>query len=227
MSQPELEFEFDPREFLREEIRPIPPSRKRAILRPVTFAGLVVVVILGVHSLYGDAKNYIASKEGTRKDAAHAVAESEVALADTKALLAKLEARANSLTERVAAIETNLYRSKATALGFRNPTIKPISLVPEKHEQLVFNYQLKKETRIELKVLQVTRDAIVFEVTGTAASSEVKSVKVAQPLKIGFSVELTQGIVMEGMPHIFITVLEMPTKDIAIIAVGVKELAQS
>ena len=41
MSQPELEFEFDPREFLREEVKPTPPSRKRASLKHVTFAGLV------------------------------------------------------------------------------------------------------------------------------------------------------------------------------------------
>jgi hypothetical protein len=196
-------------------------------LRPVAFAGLVVVAIIGVHSLYGDAKNYIASNEGTTKTETSAVSDGVTELADAKALLAKLEAKANSLTERVAAVETNLYRSKAIALGFKNPAIRPINLAPEKPEQLVFNYQVKKENRIELKILQITREAIVFEVTGTAAGSEVKSVKVAQPLKIGSSVELTQAIAMEGMPHIFMTVLEMPTKDIMIIAVGAKELAES
>jgi ABC-type antimicrobial peptide transport system permease subunit len=55
----------------------------------------------------------------------------------------------------------------------------------------------------------------------------VKAVKVTQPLKVGISVELTQGIRTEGMPHIFMTVLEMPGKDTAIIAVGTKEVAQS
>jgi len=227
MSQPELEFEFDPREFLQEEVKPTPPARKRAVLRPVTFAGLVVVAIIGVHSLYGDAKNYIASNEGTRKNVTHALADREAALADTKAFLAKLEAKINSLTDRVAAIETNLYRSKAIALGFKNPAIRPINLAPQQPEQLVFNYQVKKESRLDLKVLQITKDAIFLEVTENAASNEVKSVKVAQPLKVGSSVELTQGINREGLPHIFMTVLEMPTKDMAIIAVGAKELAES
>ena len=64
MSRPELEFEFDRREFLRDEVRPTPPSRTRAMLKHVTFAGLVVVAIMGVFSLYGDAKNYITNEDG-------------------------------------------------------------------------------------------------------------------------------------------------------------------
>jgi ABC-type antimicrobial peptide transport system permease subunit len=64
-------------------------------------------------------------------------------------------------------------------------------------------------------------------VTGAAPDASVKAVKVTQPLKVGISVELTQGIRTEGMPHIFMTVLEMPSKDTAIIAVGTKEVAQS
>ena len=63
--------------------------------------------------------------------------------------------------------------------------------------------------------------------TGTAPNNESKAGKILQPLKVGTSVELTQGFRVEGMPHIFMTVLEIPTKDTAIIAVGAKELAQS
>ncbi len=227
MSQPELEFEFDPREFLREDVSPTPPSRKRAIFKRLTLVGLVGVAFISVLSLYGDAGNYIVTLYGTKEDAAHVVDDTRKAIADTKTLLAKLEERASLLTERVASIEANLWRSKATALGFKNPAIRAISLASQQPQQVVLNYQVKKENRIELKILQITSDAIVFEITGTAASNEIKSVKVAQPLKVGFSVELTQGITMDGMPHIFMTVLEMPTKDTAIIAVGAKELAQS
>jgi hypothetical protein len=182
---------------------------------------------MGVLSLYGDAKNYITNQDGTKKNVAPAVEDTHAAIADTKALLAKLEESASSLMERVASIEANLYRSKATALGFKNPAIRPISLASQAPQQMVFDYKVKKEHRIELKILQITSDAIVFEITGTAASNEFKSVKVAQPLRVGLSIELTQGMTLDGMPHIFMAVLEMPTKDTAIIAVGAKELAQS
>ena len=221
MSQPELEFEFDPREFLHEEVKRTPPVSKRAVLRPVAFAGLVVAMIIGVHSLYGDAKNYIASTETEDR------ADREAALANTKALLARVEAKADGLAERVVALEANLYRSKAIALGFKNPAIRPVSLATEISEPWVFNYQFKKENRIELKVVQITKEAIFFEVTQHLASDEVTSVQVTQPLKVGSSVELTQGANGEGVPHIFMTILEIPTQNIAIIAVGSKALAES
>ena len=127
----------------------------------------------------------------------------------------------------MASLETNLYRSKAAALGFRNPSIRPISLAAQPLQQFVFNYLVGGENHLELKILQITNDAIVVEVTGTAPNSQVKAVKIAQPLKVGISIELTQGIRMEGMPHIFMSMLEMPSKDTAIIAIGAKELAQS
>jgi hypothetical protein len=100
-------------------------------------------------------------------------------------------------------------------------------LAAQPPQQFVFNYPVRGENHLELRIIQITNDAIVVEVTGTAPNSQVKAVKIAQPLKVGTSVELTQGIRMEGMPHIFMTVLEMPSKDTAIIAVGAKELAQS
>jgi hypothetical protein len=156
-----------------------------------------------------------------------AVGDDPPTMADAKALLAKLEEKTRSLTERVASLETNLYRSKAVALGYRNPSIRPINLAAQSQQPFVFNYPVKGESQLELKILQITTDGILVEVTGTAANSQVKVIKVAQPLKVGTSIELTQGIRMEGIPHVFMTVLEMPTKDTAIIAVGAKELAQS
>jgi hypothetical protein len=228
MSQPELEFEFDPPEFLRDQARSPQAPEKLNILKYLTAGGLLVAATVGIVSLfYGDVKNDMVMEALAKKKNPFATEETSTAIAEAKVLLAKLEERASSLTERVAALETNLYRSKAAALGFRNPSIRPISLAAQPPQQFVFNYPVKGENHLELKILQITNDSIVFEVTGTAPNSQVKAVKIAQPLKVGTSVELTQGIRMEGMPHIFMTVLEMPTKDTAIIAVGAKELAQS
>jgi hypothetical protein len=232
MSQPELEFEFEPPEFLRDQARSPQAAKKFNILKYLTATGLLVGVTIGIAArsapslvslFYGDVKNDVIME----KKNPLATEDTNTAIADAKVLLAKLEEKTTSLTERIVSLETNLYRSKAAALGFRNPSIRPISLAAQSLQQLVFNYPVKGDNQLELKILQITNDAIVFEVTGTAPNSQVKAVKIAQPLKVGISVELTQGIRMEGMPHIFMTVLEMPTKDTAIIAIGAKELAQS
>ena len=228
MSQPELEFEFDPPEFLSDKARSPQAPKKLNILKHVTAAGLLLAATVGIVSLfYGHVTNDISMQAPAEKKNPLATEGTNTAIADAKVLLTKLEERTKSLAERVASLETNLYRSKAAALGFRNPSIRPISLAAQAPQQFVFNYPVRGENHLELKILQITNDAIVLEVTGTAPNNQVKAVKIAQPLKVGISVELTQGIRMEGMPHIFMTVLEMPSKDTAIIAVGAKELAQS
>jgi len=228
MSQPELEFEFDPPEFLSDKARSPQAPKKLNILKHVTAAGLLIAATVGIVSLfYGHVTNDISMQAPAEKKNPLATEGTNTAIADAKVLLTKLEERTKSLAERVASLETNLYRSKAAALGFRNPSIRPISLAAQPPQQFVFNYPVRGENHLELKILQITNDAIVLEVTGTAPNNQVKAVKIAQPLKVGISVELTQGIRMEGMPHIFMTVLEMPSKDTAIIAIGAKELAQS
>jgi hypothetical protein len=228
MSQPELEFEFDPPEFLSDKARSPQAPKKLNILKHVTTAGLLLAATVGIVSLfYGHVTNDISMQAPAEKKNPLATEGTNTAIADAKVLLTKLEERTKSLAERVASLETNLYRSKAAALGFRNPSIRPISLAAQPPQQFVFNYPVRGENHLELKILQITNDAIVLEVTGTAPNNQVKAVKIAQPLKVGISVELTQGIRMEGMPHIFMTVLEMPSKDTAIIAIGAKELAQS
>jgi hypothetical protein len=228
MSQPELEFEFDPPDFLRDAAKSPRAPKKLNILKHVIAAGLLITATGGIVSLfYGDVTNNMVMQGVTKKKNSPVTEDTNTALADAKVLLAKLEEKTNSLTERVASLEASLYRSKAAALGFKNASIRPISLASQQQQQLVLNYPVKGEGRLELRILQITNDAIVFEVTGTVPNSEFKAVRVAQPLKVGFSVELTHGIRVEGMPHIFVTVLEMPTKDTAIIAVGAKELAQS
>jgi hypothetical protein len=228
MSQPELEFEFDPPEFLSDKARSPQAPKKLNILKHVTAAGLLLAATVGIVSLfYGHVTNDISMQAPAEKKNPLATEGTNTAIADAKVLLTKLEERTKSLAERVASLETNLYRSKAAALGFRNPSIRPISLAAQPPQQFVFNYPVRGENHLELKILQITNDAIVLEVTGTAPNNQVKAVKIAQPLKVGISVELTQGIRMEGMPHIFMTVLEMPSKDTAIIAIGAKELAQS
>jgi hypothetical protein len=228
MSQPGIDFEFDPPEFFRDDAKTSRTAKKLNILRHLTAAGLLLAAALGivVLLLYANVRSNLVLDILTKKQNPP-VADASAAVADTQGLLAKLEEKTASLTERVAALESNLYRSKAAALGFKNPSIRPVNLAAQQPQPFLFNYQVKKENYLELRILQVTKEAIVLEVTGTALNNDSKAVKVLQPLKVGTSVELTQGLRVEGMPHIFMTVLEIPTKDTAIIAVGAKELAQS
>jgi hypothetical protein len=228
MSQPGIDFEFDPPEFVRDDPKSSRAPKKLNILRHLTAAGLLLAAALGIVLLllHANVNSNLVQDILTKKQNPP-MADSSAAVADAQVLLAKLEEKTASLMERIAALESNLYRSKAAALGFKNPSIRPVDLAGQQPQPFVFNYQVKKENYLELRILQITKDAIVLEVTGTAPNNESKAVKILQPLKVGTSVELTQGFRVEGMPHIFMTVLEIPTKDTAIIAVGAKELAQS
>lgn len=228
MSQPGIDFEFDPPEFVRDDPKSSRAPKKLNILRHLTAAGLLLAAAVGIVLLllHANVNSNLVLDILTKKQNPP-MADSSAAVADAQVLLAKLEEKTASLMERIAALESNLYRSKATALGFKNPSIRPVDLAGQQPQPFVFNYQVKKENYLELRILQITKDAIVLEVTGTAPNNESKAVKILQPLKVGTSVELTQGFRVEGMPHIFMTVLEIPTKDTAIIAVGAKELAQS
>jgi hypothetical protein len=228
MSQPGIDFEFDPPEFVRDDPKSSRAPKKLNILRHLTAAGLLLAAAVGIVLLllHADVNSNLVLDILTKKQNPP-MADSSAAVADAQVLLAKLEEKTASLMERIAALESNLYRSKAAALGFKNPSIRPVDLAAQQPQPFVFNYQVKKENYLELRILQITKDAIVLEVTGTAPNNESKAVKILQPLKVGTSVELTQGLRVEGMPHIFMTVLEIPTKDTAIIAVGAKELAQS
>jgi hypothetical protein len=231
MGQPELEFEFDPPDFLRDKASSAQPPKKLNLynlLKHVTAACVLLAGSIGIVSLfYADVTNDVIMQALGKKKNPRVADSNNGEAADPQILLAKLEEKTTSLSERVAALETNLYRSKAAALGFRNPFIRPVSLAAQPPLPLVFAYPVRGENRLELKIVQITSEAIVVEVTGTAPEAPVKTVKVAQPLKVGIAVELTQGIRLEGMPHVFMTVLEMPSKDTAIIAVGAKEVAQS
>jgi hypothetical protein len=229
MSQPGIDFEFDPPEFVRDDPKLSRPPRKLNLLRSLIAAGFLLAAAVGVFvviSFYPNVSSHLVL-EVLAKKPNPPIPDAGTAVADSQLLLAKLEEKTASLTERIAALEANLYRSKAAALGFKNPSIRPVSLAAPQPQHLILNYQLRKENHLELRILQITKEAIVLEVTGTAPNNESKAVKILQPLKVGTSVELTQGLRVEGMPHIFMTVLEIPTKDTAIIAVGVKELAQS
>ena len=97
MSQPEVEFEFDPPEFLSDKARSPQATEKLNILKHMTAAGLLVAASVGIVSLfYGDVTNDIVMQALARKKPPLATEVSNTAIADAKVLLTNLEERTKS-----------------------------------------------------------------------------------------------------------------------------------
>jgi hypothetical protein len=226
LSRPEIQFDFELPGFVREARSAQARKHGRAwkYLKYPVIAGGLAAVIITVPGLL-DKTHQIEIFAGPVKQANRRDADDvKKTMADIKALLARLDEKTNTLADRVALIETNLYRSRAAALGFRNPSIWPISLDgAQQPQQFVFESKDKKPHHLALKILHHTKDAIVFEMSGSVENAEFKAAKITQPFKINAAIELTRGIETEGLRPIYMSLLEIPTKDTAILAVGLRE----
>jgi len=88
MSQPELEFEFDPPEFLSDKARSLQASKKPNILKHVTAAGLLIAATVGIVSLfYGHVTSDINMQALAEKNNPLATEGNNTAIADAKVLL--------------------------------------------------------------------------------------------------------------------------------------------
>ena len=226
LSQPELKFDFELPGFIREAKSEQARGYRKAwkYLKYPLFASLLAVTVLAMPGLvYQTEKVEIfagAPKQANPRDAGDA----KKTIAEIKTLLARLDEKTTALSNRIALIETNLYRSRAAALGFKNPSIWSVSFDgTQPPQQFVFESRDKKPQQLTLKVLSSTKDAIVFDVTGSVDNAETKAAKITQPLKVGVPVEMTRDIEAEGMRQIYMSVVEIPNKETAIIAVGPKE----
>lgn len=223
MSQPELQFDFELPGFIRDAKSAQAGHRKAwKYLRYPVIVGFLAVTVIAVPGLvYKTEKIQIFA--GPLRQAPD-VPDTKTTTAEMKALLGSLEEKTTALSNRIASIETNLYRSRAAALGFRNPSIWPISLDgSQQPHQFLFESKDKKPQQFALKILHNTKDAIVFEMTGSVNKAEAKAAKITQPLKVGVPVELTRDMEAEGVRQIYMSVVEIPNKETAIIVVGPKE----
>ena len=225
MSQPELKFDFELPGFIREAKSEQPRGYRKAwkYLKYPLFAVLLAITVLAMPGLlYKTEKIEIFA--GAPERANPGDADAKKTIAEIKTLLAKLDEKTTALSNRIALIETNLYRSRAAVLGFKNPFIWSVSFDgTQPQQQFVFESRDKKSQQFTLKILSNTKDAVAFEVTGSVDRAEPKTAKITQPLKVGVPVELTRDMEAEGMRQIYMSVVEIPNKETAIIAVGPKE----
>jgi hypothetical protein len=226
LSQPEVQFDFELPGFIADAKTAQARAHRRIwkYLKYPLLAGFFVVAVVAMPGLlYKTEKVETFAGAPKRTNPADA-ADAKKTIAEIKALLARLDEKTTTLTNRIAAIETNLYRSRAAALGFKNPSIWSISFdgsQPPQH--FVFESRDKKPQEFTVKILSNTKDAMVLEVTGSMDKAETKAAKVTQPLKVGVPVELTRDLEAEGMRQIYMSVVEIPNKETAIVAVGPKE----
>jgi hypothetical protein len=226
LSQPEVQFDFELPGFIADAKTAQARKHRNAwkYLKYPFSAGVLAAAFVAMPGLlYETEKVEIfagAPKQANSPDATDA----KKTIAELKALLARLDEKTTALNNRIASIETNLYRSRAAALGFKNPSIWSVRFdESQPPQQFVFESRDKKPQQFTLKILSNTKDAVAFEVTGSVDKAEPKTAKITQPLKVGVPVELTRDMEAEGMRQIYMSVVEIPNKETAIIAVGPKE----
>lgn len=140
--------------------------------------------------------------------------------------VSKIYERLASADEKIRSLEKNVYGLKASALGIANPHIQTISL--KRNEQFPSNtVGTEGPTFIGYTIVGVDKNAISIRVDVRNARNNVVQggVCVVLPLDPGKLQKITAPIV--GMPHLVMTVLEQPTPDTAIIAVGQSEAEPS
>ena len=134
--------------------------------------------------------------------------------------------RLASADEKIRSLEKSVYGFRASALGIANPDIQTISL--RRNEQFPSNsIGTEGPTFIGYTILGVDETTISIRADVRNCRNNVVQggVCVVLPLDPGKVQRVTPPIV--GMPHLLMTVLEQPTPDTIIIAIGQSEAEPS
>jgi hypothetical protein len=126
------------------------------------------------------------------------------------------------------------YGEKAVAQGYRKDEVKilPMNFLESQSTgKLLFQAAEtasgQLQYKLEISVLRATREEIVVSVNREFERTDFKNNTVKVPLTPGATFELTKGVYVQGMPRIFFSVLELPTQETAIVAIGPKESTRS
>jgi hypothetical protein len=127
---------------------------------------------------------------------------------------------------------TGTYGEKAVAQGYRKNEVK---ILPVNFSQSQFTFKPIFQTEetasgrlqynLEVTLIRATREEMVLSVIRKFGRNDFANNTVRVPLIPGATFELTKEVYVEGMPRIFATMLERPTQETAIVAIGPKESA--
>jgi hypothetical protein len=119
-----------------------------------------------------------------------------------------------------------IYKPQISALEIKDPQIAPIQLsklsaaAPPDIQLTGLNDG--NTYHLEFKIEAVTKDSITFLVNGSIGGRLITDAKFTRPFQVGVPIELDRIIFIPGMPKILLTILDFPTKDTAVVAVGEK-----
>lgn len=115
-----------------------------------------------------------------------------------------------------------IFGSQATALGFTDPQIVPVRLTKSsKVSVTVYGGKLSFTFTVE----DVKEDLIYFSVAGIFKEQvPILDIHVSMPYQIGVPINLTKivgmGVPMQDVPDVWVSILDFPSSDSAILAVG-------
>ncbi len=136
--------------------------------------------------------------------------------------VSKLYERLAGVDEKIRSLERDVYGFKASALGIANPDIRTISL---KHNEQFPSNTVGTEgpTFIGYTVVGIDEKTVSIRVDVRNARNNVVQggIVCMLPVDPGKVERVTPPIV--GMPHLLMTILERPTPDTVVIAVGQSE----
>jgi hypothetical protein len=137
--------------------------------------------------------------------------------------ISKLENSVANIQGRLGSLGNILYREKAASYGFKDPQILPVALsLTAPPLKVVSSPTSPFSYSLEFKILKITPESITFSMDGEVNTNRFKDGLVTVPFQVGVPVDLLGGFHFDGDPHIFLTILDLPAKDQAIVAVGSK-----
>jgi hypothetical protein len=141
--------------------------------------------------------------------------------------------RVNGLRNDVTWMEgfvTGMYGEKAVAQGYKKNEVKilPVSFSQSRSMfKPIFQAEETASGRLqynlEVTLIRATREEIVLSVIRKLGHNDFANNTVKVPLIPGTMFELTKEVYVPGMPRIFVSMLELPTQETAIVAIGPKE----
>lgn len=158
-------------------------------------------------------------------------------VSDLRGRIDKLEERFGKLEQNLAKIQGKLgslsdieYKETARSHGVQAYQIKPISLKESSPPQQVIVPISDPEIEsygLEIKIEKLTQDRVRFVMGGFLKNKQggvtiIGNNTIELPLKVGEAVELTRGVKIGGMPDLWMVVVDRPSEDTAIVAVGPK-----
>lgn len=125
---------------------------------------------------------------------------------------------------------TGEYTEKVANLGYKKDEVKILPVRSSESKPTAAPLFRTTQTasggaqyNLEIALMSATGEQAVLSVNREFGRDDFKNNTLKVPLTVGTALDLTEGVYIQGMPRIFLTVLAIPTEETAIIAIGPKQ----